>query len=350
MNHSIEHLELEKYLIAFLNLFAHKPAQGSPEWRKERQNNDFFSIGGSEMASFMGVGYDSQFQLLLKKIIGSNFIGNTSTRWGNLFEPLAKLKAECEFNTKIYDSPTIDTWVKYHTFSPDGLAIVGEKLPAVVLFEFKCPFSRRIRHRVVPKYYLPQVLSGLYSLPMTSYGVFIECVFRKTTLEEEDSLEYDTVFHCGDEKKNIVMNHIYEQGVIGFITNEISGQPAIDLGKANAGFMANYLYKFDKHIIETYYPQFGSFSENLNEINQYCKQNNKEMCAFLPWKLFDMNIVQVEKDITYLNDIKPQLIEAAKIVKKGKEARDPRDLLNRWYAANKKIELVEEEDFSFYTN
>ena len=68
----------------------------------------------------------------------------------------------------------------------------------VLLLEFKCPISRKPT-LAVPKHYRPQLWSGLMVAPVAHQGLFVDAVFRKCgLLDLGDTPEYDTAYHSRD--------------------------------------------------------------------------------------------------------------------------------------------------------
>lgn len=217
----------------------HLPPQGSDEWLGMRTYN----IGGSEMATITG---DSAFsnipKLVAQKIGMCQFKGNTATRWGNMFEPITQMIMEKLFDIdSIQETGSLEGAVAHQRYSPDGLAIVkmvcsdtigGEYVETqeycVILFEFKSPFSS-IPSGYIPKYYIPQVKTGLCSIPITDFALFVSNMFRKCSFADlRNNPTYDTCFHDKDAKKKFVSSDPLAMGlIILYQTNE----QRVQLGK-----------------------------------------------------------------------------------------------------------------------
>lgn len=69
----------------------------------------------------------------------------------------------------------------------------------ILLVEFKCPLTRKPKGDV-PAYYRPQVWSGLAVSPIAHKGLFVDAVFRKCgLLDLGDTPDYDTEYHNRDK-------------------------------------------------------------------------------------------------------------------------------------------------------
>ncbi len=146
--------------------------QHSDEWHAAKK----YTIGGSQMATVQGINSFSDIEDLIGSKLGYNRKTSIHMNWGNLFEDIIKCYCEYLFRTEILgDNMFIQPEDSLISYSPDGLGVVGDK---IVLFEFKCPFSR-IPKSTPPKYYVPQVKTGLEIIPVAHYGVLIEAVFRR---------------------------------------------------------------------------------------------------------------------------------------------------------------------------
>ena len=175
----------------FISRYNILPKQGTQEWKEWRNG----SFGGSELASVIGCGSKTANKLLREKLgLDEGFSGNDYTLWGSFFETIHRHILEEYFDTSItelsaipFDFNTnralldVDIKNKNQTmfkYSPDGLAIVSrsilvstwpsleDTLPKsqeffIVLFEQKAPAARVSVADVIPKYYEPQIKSGL---------------------------------------------------------------------------------------------------------------------------------------------------------------------------------------------
>ena len=185
--------------------------QGSPEWLAIRET----SIGGSEMSVITG---DNPYQkldtLVAQKLGFSKFSGNIACRWGKMFEVITQKLTEHIFDIEyMYETGSLEGAIPHQRYSPDGLGIVKIKCESVydnemieteeqciVLFEYKSPYSS-IPPGIIPKHYLPQVKTGLCSIPIADFAIFINNLYRKCSMDNlSNSLDYDTDFHSRDKK------------------------------------------------------------------------------------------------------------------------------------------------------
>lgn len=185
--------------------------QGSPEWLDIRT----YTIGGSEMSVITGDNPYSKIDNLVAQKVGfSKFNGNIACRWGKIFEAVTRRLTERILKIEhIYETGSLEGTVPNQRYSPDGLGVVtlhceyefgNEKIETkeycIVLFEYKSPYSS-IPMGIIPKYYLPQIKTGLCSIPIADFAIFINNLFRKCSLNDlNTSLEYDIEFHTRDKK------------------------------------------------------------------------------------------------------------------------------------------------------
>jgi hypothetical protein len=223
----------KNYKLRILNEFIEKnkdlAPQGSPEWLAERQH----SVGGSEMAVVAGVNpYQKADRLVAQKVGFSEFNGNIATRWGKLFEDNTTRICEILFDidSKIKETGSLAGAIRTQRYSPDGLAVIkmiciehddeGNEMEVeqycTVVFEFKSPYSG-IPAGFIPHHYMPQVKTGMCSIPITDFALFINNMFRKCTFDElGTSVKYDTNFHSSDIKRNADQHAPLSFGMILF--------------------------------------------------------------------------------------------------------------------------------------
>jgi hypothetical protein len=203
-------------LAELIALNAHLPEQGTDEWLAVRR----FSIGGSEMSTITGDGGFSNLKRLVAGKIGlSKFQGRLATRWGKMFENVTTLFMEdvLDIDGKIQETSSIEGAIPGQRYSPDGLAVIkmlcgkhigGEYIERyeylTILFEFKSPYSG-IPNGKIAKYYVPQVMTGMCSIPIADLALFVNNMFRKCSLKNFDyTVNYDKYFHNKDEGKVVV--------------------------------------------------------------------------------------------------------------------------------------------------
>lgn len=185
--------------------------QGSQEWLEIRK----YTIGGSEISTITGDNCFSKLDNLVAQKIGfSKFSGNIACKWGKLFEGVTQQITKRILNIEhIYETGSLEGAIKNQRYSPDGLGVVkilceskiGNEIIqtdeyCIVLFEYKSPYSS-IPMGIIPTHYLPQVKTGLCSIPITDFAIFINNLYRKCAIGDlNETLVYDTVFHSRDSK------------------------------------------------------------------------------------------------------------------------------------------------------
>lgn len=207
--------------------------QGSAEWLAERQ----YSIGGSEMSVITKDNpYSKLDKLVAQKVGFSYFTGNHATRWGKLFEDNTTRLCEILMNIEdgIKETGSLEGAVPNQRYSPDGLAVIKMvcvevddndneiEIPqyCIVLFEYKSPFMS-IPSGIIPKHYMPQVKTGLCSIPIADFAIFINNMFRKCAFDDlGTSIKYDTIFHTSDEKNKANKYNPLAFGMILFYQTE----------------------------------------------------------------------------------------------------------------------------------
>lgn len=201
-------------LLKLINKNIDLAPQGSPEWLAIRET----SIGGSEMAVITG---DNPYQkldtLVAQKVGFSKFMGNIACRWGKMFEVITQKVTEYIFDIEyMYETGSLEGAIQHQRYSPDGLGIVKIKCESeyddeimeteeqcIVLFEYKAPYSS-IPPGFIPKHYLPQVKTGLCSIPISDFAIFINNLYRKCPMDDlNESLSYDKDFHSRDSKLTV---------------------------------------------------------------------------------------------------------------------------------------------------
>ena len=236
----------EKALQDTINIFIKQagtsPAQKSAEWHAIRAT----TIGGSEVATVLGLNPFSSCKNLIADKSGINkntFSGNLATRWGNMFEPLTREWAQrvLLMTNEIQETGSVEGVIPRQRYSPDGVGVVQlldeDNKPDhyIILFEFKAPF-KSIPDGKIPKHYVPQIQTGLLSIPICDLGIFVNNCYRKCALKNIGfTLDYDTSFHSGDLTKRLTkkqkITEVLACGVIGFYqTKEHYEKSLVELG------------------------------------------------------------------------------------------------------------------------
>jgi len=367
--------------------------QGSDEWKEKKT----YTIGGSEIATLIGRNkYQNICNLILSKIGISKFTGNNATRWGNLFEPIIAGYVESKLDCQMVGSDLfLKGAVDHQTYSPDGLGIISiennqlvfnnkfiaSQYPKIktidstlidksadskiVLFEFKCPMNRKLDSQFVPDEYIPQVLTGLNSIPITEHGVYAECSIRRCSWGD---LEFTDVFN-----KTPIMNVDngipVAMGFIGFSWDEIYAPldstlkksskdfvdgKLFDFGKMSVNVLESVLYAMDLKKLDIYYSaiNFDNYHLANNIINNtlnipddisetfdvnsayrkgldkyYKGQLKKDLDQFrllknpigiLPWKMFKCNFHIIERDEKFIYNYQQLINDVIEVIKKCK--------------------------------
>lgn len=226
--------------------------QRTREWYELMQG----TIGGSELATIIGKTpkkYGTRSQLAEKKK------GNGSAKqecsiycaWGNLFEPIVRTYSELAFDTKIYGH---DICIKndQFRFSPDGLGVVprrrGCEVFDIVLFEFKCPYYRDPKGKVLERY-IPQVLSGLAATEEIepAYGMFVDAVCKICRVDQLDwTPDYNREYHSEGypyQRKPIAYGFFNLYANCG--DRAIVGKVPFDYGSVDKSWFDEILMKID---------------------------------------------------------------------------------------------------------
>lgn len=360
-----------KQVAEYISLWENYPKQGSAEWILMKQDY----IGGSEIATLLGINIFSKINdLIIKKSIGSGFSGSIKTRWGNIFEILVTKYVEYDKNTQVLgDDIFIIGNIQHQAYSPDGLGVmmftelesiddfdyVQHDIPKIILFEFKSPYNR-IPNGYVPKYYVPQVKSGLDTIEMTEAGLFVEGVFRRCYWEDLGNnrkflnnfkqldpggpclpFSYGFMIFYLDRTSDLISDLIID--LIIDLENEIEkqlGDDFADFAEADEQLLDKlFALVVDHKIMNIYYSDllFGDndYSEELfwNKRNELEANNNIKTFGVLSWKLINIYYHTISKDVGYLEDIEPIIKDTMEKIKYYKSNPDKiNDLTKDKYA------------------
>lgn len=226
--------KLQEQIDEFIQSVGEAPAQRSKEWYEMKSK----TIGGSEVATVLGINPFRQVKALIAEKTGvaaDSFCGNMATRWGTLFEHLTREWTEqvLLLEKPIRETGSIPGVIERQRYSPDGLGVVrliNEKNKLdnyIVLFEFKSPF-RSIPDGNIPKYYVPQIQTGMLTIPLVEVSIFVSNCFRKCQLKQLGfDASYDKVFHDGDAKKKANLDTVLACGVICFYQTKQDYETAV---------------------------------------------------------------------------------------------------------------------------
>lgn len=197
--------------------------QGTPEWLAAKG----LKVGGSELSTLKGWNPYESWEKLIGKKLGVLSRGEMEVPcwWGTMFEPVTErlVELDCQASVRGTDIHIRPPDLLFHANSPDGYCVLAFEeaedgwvlshdpaaaaaagievhyLPALI--ELKAPY-RRLPGAKPPKYYLPQVWSGLALSPHALIGVFIEAVYRVCSLTElGPGGGYSAAYHGGDKRR-----------------------------------------------------------------------------------------------------------------------------------------------------
>lgn len=295
------------------------PKQGTQAWVRNRYGGDVDvemrevlaamgvhrmrpTIGGSEIGTLLGENpYSDKYSLIEDKVVGRSFDGNLFTRWGHIFEPIMDAYTCKRFNTELYETGAVPgmyhNGVPIFMYSPDGVGVVQAQylqpltdIPiqdSVVMFEFKCPFSR-VPNGDVPPQYRSQPLSGMCAIDICDCAVFGDAMFRKCSVAQLSTSGIDTELHSGTR-----ITDVFERGITGLASrvpceylDELSGSEfkhTVELG----GF-------------ETIYTEFIDAESSITDFHRQCLLAGLWPIGYFAWKLIKVDYIWIAKDPEYL--------------------------------------------------
>ena len=325
-----------------------RPKQCTPEWLIEKQA----TIGGSSL-------YNAVYTT--KSYLGNRtFNGNLYTQWGNIFEPVIETYSERRFYTKIYgtDIGAIPSYVPHFSYSMDGIGVVGS---TIMLFEFKCPWSRLPSDKI-PVAYEYQVKAGLDTFDIAKKGIYAEAVFRACSLEDlrnnvnapihkndmkgkrfryekpmghglicfysETSNNYNKHVFCGKKDiSDIIYQHkdnkvkIWESPII--LPENEATTVSEDIAEYDLGD-----YESDEDETPPAIHRYNVFSQ-ICDFAIFCEKNNFTNVGIMPYKLYEYNVIPVKKEKGFLLKYADKIAEVAKLKQEiyKKEDKEIDDLL-----------------------
>jgi len=343
--------QLNDLITDFVNLYTDLK-QKDANWYKIMGT----TVGGSELASIMGLNpYSSFYDVVESKIkickgIKQENINNVSCCWGTLFENVITRYVSIDFGNKVKGTKICIQKYEGHRTSPDGYVVVNLYLKdgkynlwttdlsrddivksIILMLEFKCPITRKVTGNI-PNYYKPQVLSGLEVSPIAHKGLFIDAVFRKCSLDQlGNNVLYDTSFH----KKSLNINPI-AWGIIPICIsdNNISDNiksiyeeyfnfefnadetNLIDMGDIDISLFEKIMFLINENkLLPIKSTMTFLDGRGDKDIYQFKKKTDFTLFAMIPWKLFDVSYVPVEREVGFLDKIYPKIQEVHKLVK-----------------------------------
>lgn len=336
--------ELNQLIDDFVNIYNSDIKQKDTEWYRLMGT----TVGGSEIAAIMSLNrYTSYYGVIESKIEickgtkNFNSSNDISCCWGTIFENVIERYVSIDLGNEVKGTKMCIQKYEGHRNSPDGYVVANFylkdnvyhiwttdmpremiMLSMILLLEFKCPISRRPTGDV-PKYYKPQVLSGLAVSPVAHKGLFVDAIFKKCSLDQlGDNGKYDIVFH----KKTVTNLLPIAWGIIPVyaptskITDNIKemyeshfninfneeNNNVIDLGDTTIELFKKMMKAMsEKELIPTR-PTI-KFLDGRGDIDclEIGDKPNCILFALLPWKLFDVSYVPIDREPNFLENIYP---------------------------------------------
>lgn len=302
---------MKKALSQILRIYESSLKQGTKEWYDDMQN----TIGGSEIAILKGLNRYQTYEQLIRKKLGllkEDFSRKTACHWGKLFEPIIASYINADLRTKVEGSDICIKEIKGHRDSPDGYAIIMAALVdgnfvisdigmlLLVLLEFKCPLSRR-PGRKVPEMYKLQVWSGLAVSPWAQLGLYVDGMFRKCSLCDTyaGNKNYDKTFHADKFRvdKPLAYGIIAVYAPLDSYLYKKLDVSYIDFGKSSEDVFRNVLARISaKTLFVKYYGPYTDFQIRPNIPTD-------GLVGIIPWKLFQIEYILVERKEGFLDDM-----------------------------------------------
>lgn len=368
----------------FVEKYKNLAVQGTKEWEELR------IIGGSDLHSLIT---NERSFVLSKCGLSSGFVKNLSMMWGTFNEDAARVITEDLFSTDIYESscvPSVE--VKDKTFSMDGMGVVALwcsrinsdnvyteeskeffKMYLLVLFEFKCPFTYKIKQNDIRKYYLPQVKSGLADLAIPDVALYIESVFRiceYSMLGNNKHFEkwlhpgmrtndnpmawffvgiYTTpqnLLKAGGNKHSYKsslnsVKHFIENGQVDFALLHNTREIETIFNLVKIGILSTWISKrsYTDSLQRCDFLKAQNISrtdtvdmdDELSKFYKHVRSVGSSPLGILGMKLFDMNIKPVEKEVGYTKSYEELITRAANNIRTLKAITDDRARSNKFY-------------------
>jgi len=430
---------LDNDLISWLKTVEHGDKQGTPAWVIAKGR----TIGGSEQATVEGRNpYSTVKDLVYGKLGITKMQATVKTQFGNLFEDVLNVYTNKFFHTTIRgDDEFLPGKIPRQTYSPDGIGVVminkkmleirteyvnieesaeapddsefnkydklldfpahwnaadiNDLVPAIALFEFKCPYGR-LPKGYVPEYYKPQVKAGLDTIQLTSIGIFAEAVIRRckicdlrnTPVYNQHLYRYDPVNRETPEaigfitlklnKKRLTGEHVIQGGgnqstdlekiaaeyakllenlkfseIIPRNSSDLPGTLAecgtLDVSNfpEDLFFLITNLF-MEKVLTPVYSDVFMCKRNVINETtcqewleSEYTKIKQKTaddfIVAILPWKMIKLDMMYIKKTDGYLDKYKPKFEEITSLIDECREFPERRPKLFSKFLSEDKV-------------
>ena len=333
---------LSDYLAPFMAL----PRQGSAQWLANRCK----TIGGSEMSILEGTNpYKDLKGLVMVKLGWDKFEGNIATNWGKVFEPVTQRILELLFKCELFESGSLPGCIEGTSYSPDGFAVVlkdtitdliskgwiedhelPEESAVCILFEIKSPY-KRIPNGIVPIMYMSQPKSGLCHFPFVDIAYFVDVAYRKCSCDAESDA-YDNDFH---KDKMILQNH-FTYGFIGIYNKNASYDvTSVPLNYGNIRYygMLEMTNNIDNRTWAIWMGEPHWDIDNQDEIiaidsewfAEFCEKNDYSAIGHMMYKGYLINILPVQRDPDFVQNLAPEVRKVLSVVDKVKKAANQQE-------------------------
>jgi hypothetical protein len=367
-----------KILKEFLLKHIDGPAQGTQAWLDQR------GIGGSELDMLIS----DPARLIAQKVGLDKLPDMLAMKWGNILEDTLRDTMKYILKTNIWEATSVPSaLVAGKTYSMDGMGLVRLLCDRwndepyefhmffLALFEFKCLYSRAPEYGKVFSKYIPQVLSGMSDLQIPELCIYVEGVFRLARFDQLDNSPDCETWLQRDPNPRVLTPLSY--GFLGFyieshqLLNKIEddwerrmlenwvARETTDFAKLESPKLLNVLFKYVKAgIVNVWHSDRCYFSKRFAQLDcdwlrgQRIKVPNKivdmdtELKSYyfkfiepqkfynlgvLGFKLFDINIVTVEKDPLYTKKYESNITIATDQIKQLKSIADINEKREAYY-------------------
>lgn len=184
-------MDKETILKNYVEKWKNLPPQGSDRWLKDRK----FTIGGSEMGVITKNSPFKTIRALIEQHLGITcFKGNLNTYWGSILEDVTVRILEKMWGYKIYELGSLPGVVKGQKYSPDGL-FYASWIDKIILVEIKNAIRRSATGKI-PHHYAPQIHTGLATIGISDFAIFVDSMFRKCHMRDfKFTPSFDTNIH-----------------------------------------------------------------------------------------------------------------------------------------------------------
>lgn len=375
---------LNQVILDYIAIADRGYVQGSDEWKAIRGT----TIGGSEQSTIEGSNKHSGVLDLIRSKLGLvPFPDTIFTKWGNMFEEVITKYVEIDRNTKILGGEAfLKGRFPTQSYSPDGIAVVvydGE--PEIVLFEFKCPFMRKITG-VIPVYYKPQIMAGMDTIRLMKRAIFTEAKFRRCSIADlgpnpsydkllwpwdkyspENPLAYGYILlaftsnglnrnsYAVESIKNSIKNlaNLYKaENLVAWVNETTKNGNTLfnvsnvladitDLGCCTEATIKQIFNLYSSGVLEPIYAPIKILAKEgeLEPISDYVEKNcaDRIIIGVLPYKLFTCCYTEELAVIGYLDKYKDMIDETIKCVSDCRLNPDKREEIIAKFASDHNI-------------